>query len=409
LTYFVALPALWILFRSGWWGFPEQIDPSNLFTGIFLAVVFVDGCNVALLNVVAIDNGGPDLLSMQHEIEITDKDRSEFMSGHYLIMDIGMMILAPGMAVLGVYFGEHYASTSNLEPAILLACLGVSFFLLYGTALYFYLTAIPKLRDNSNLTKSQEEAAKEKEGCCSLFSTICQGLSLVMASRPIACRLLFFALEISLEDAMVALVCAEYGMLVMAPTNSLHGNFWANVLIGCSKVGGVITGCYMNKVWSEQKPEDKSYIPLFVCCALGGLSALAVPAATEYWGLGPSSSDTIYRDLCVFGGIFLFFLFTTAPKVGFGVLTQELIGDSESAGLIWGFAGAFITITDSLVIFAFSLLFEPQVMTLQNALWYTCGVFAFIGVFEAVFGPSLFLPEEAKLRPRRESQEALLP
>jgi len=78
-------------------------------------LVFIDGCNVALLNVVAIDNGGADLLSAQHGIhdQLTDTDRGEFMSGHYLVMDISMMVLAPGMAAISLYLGETYGSDAN--------------------------------------------------------------------------------------------------------------------------------------------------------------------------------------------------------------------------------------------------------------------------------------------------------
>jgi len=68
ITYFILIPLLWLLFRSGYWGLPEETSPSTVFTAIFLAVVFLDGSNVALLNVVAIDGGGPDLLSEQHGI-----------------------------------------------------------------------------------------------------------------------------------------------------------------------------------------------------------------------------------------------------------------------------------------------------------------------------------------------------
>jgi len=284
--------------------------------------------------------------------------------------------------------------------------LAASFFLLYGYSLLCYCRGIPAHKP----PVVEEEAPPG--GFCAVFAPICEGLSIVCSSRPIACRLVFFALEIALEDAMVALVCAEYGMLIMAPDNALHGNFWSGVLIGGSKIGGVLTGAYMNRVWNNQTKEEKSYYPLFACCGLGGLCALAVPAATEVWGMAPStgSGDTLMRDCVVFGGIFLFFFFTTAPKVGFGVLTQELIGETEQAGAIWGFGAAFITITDSVVIFVFSVLFEPEVASLQKALWITSGCFAAIGLIEAILGPSLFLPdpEEEQHAGKPDAEQSLL-
>jgi len=386
LSYFVLIPALWVVCRSGWWGLPEEDDSSATFTAVFLAIVFLDGCNVALLNVVAIDGGGPDLLSQQHSVPLSDSHRGVFMSGHHLAMDVSMVVLAPVMATVTLLVGKQVSSGDDkVEPAILIAALGIAFLVLNVYSIALYCSNIPAAPGKS---AGDEDSAS---GCqLSVFLSIWQGFKHVVASPPVAWRLVFFALEIALEDTMVAVVCAEYGMLVMAPNDTIHGNFWTNILIGAGKIGGVLTGCYMNLKWSES--ENKSYQALFLCCALGGISAMFVPVATWQFGTAPDAEHHLLRDAWVFGAIFLFFLFTTAPKIGFGALLQQLVGETQHAGLIYGFASAFITITDSLVVFGFSVCFEY--LSLQTALWVTCGCFCFVGVVEWLVGPSLFLPKD---------------
>jgi len=259
-------------------------------------------------------------------------------------------------------------------------------FNIYSIVMYtMYIPPAKKKLPQGELGHLEEE---EEGVSCSILLSIFSGAKHVLRNRPVAWRLVFFALEISLEDTMVALVCANYGMLIMAPQDSIHGNFWSNILIASSKVGGVITGCYMNIVWTEAG--GKSYKTLFRFCALGGLSALLVPIST--WQFGTEDAEHhVIRDACVFASLFLFFLFTTAPKIGFGALLQELVGETEHTGLIFGFVSAFITITDSLVLMGFSFCFEY--LSVQNALWVTCGAFTVVGIAEWLLGPTLFLPK----------------
>ena len=42
-TYFLFLPALWVFYRSGWDGFPHETEPSDIYTAIFLLIIFIDG------------------------------------------------------------------------------------------------------------------------------------------------------------------------------------------------------------------------------------------------------------------------------------------------------------------------------------------------------------------------------
>lgn len=54
-------------------------------------------------------------------------------------------------------------------------------------------------------------------------------------------------------------------------------------------------------------------------------------------------NNYISRGL-VFGSSFLFFLFSTGPKIGFETLLQGMAANVEGSGAIFGFVGTFVTI-----------------------------------------------------------------
>jgi len=383
LTYGAFIPLLWFIFRSGWWGV-DAGDADGAFKALFLTALFVDGANVAVLNVVAIDGGGPDLLSAQHKLELTDEMRGSFMSGHTVVMDVAMVVMAPLLATITLVLGDHVANDDDeIENLLLISALG-------GTVAVFNLYSVAQYTWHIPSAYPVEEGAPERPLMKTLFSAVCEGGKLVLQRPPIAWRLVFFALEIALEDTMVALVCPEYAILIISPNDTLRGNFWTNILIAVSKIGGVITGIAMNRCWV--KMESKHYGFMFACCGVGGAAALCIPIAIQGFGVNADSDSSLWRDGIVFASAFVFFFFFTIPKIGFGALLQELVGESEHAGLIYGFVATVITITNSLVVFGFSLTFEH--LSLETAFWITCSGFTLVGLVEALFGKTLFLPKD---------------
>lgn len=91
----------------------------------------------------------------------------------------------------------------------------------------------------------------------------------------------------------------------------------------------------------------------------------------------------------VFVAAFFFFLFSTAPKIGFATLMQSLAAEADASGRIFGFVAAFLTGMDSVVLMVFSSVFAA--VDLQQALWITSGCIVAHGVIEMLFGPSLVL------------------
>lgn len=224
--------------------------------------------------------------------------------------------------------------------------------------------------------------------------------------------MIFFALEMAVEDTMMGLVFAIYGTSVMYPDDQLQGNLWTGILAASSKVGGVLAATWMSKYWED----TGQYRSMFVLCAIGGCTALLMPLSMKL-----HQDDTITsleRDAVVFVAGFLFFALTTPPKIGFQNLLQNMIAEEE-AGQVFGFVGTFIVSTDALMIFILSQFFQDGHEI--NGMWIATGFFAAVGMIEAVFGPCLFIDaspsdaqttqkvdEEPQARPDEDYEKPLL-
>ena len=110
---------------------------------------------------------------------------------------------------------------------------------------------------------------------------------------------------------------------------------------------------------------------------------------------------------CVFLGVFLFFLFSTPPKVGFETLLQSMTAELPDAGRIFGCIPPLIMITDSTVVFGLTVMFERLKTAYPTrddcaegtycgegfdyALWIAAGLYCLHGCFEVVLGSTLVL------------------
>jgi hypothetical protein len=234
----------------------------------------------------------------------------------------------------------------------------------------------------------------------SLLAALVDGIGLIRRNPPVLWRLVFLALEIALEDAMVAVLVAEYALSSHAfgRGNTTVGNLWTAAIIAVGKIGAVLSGYLMHRLWKV--PETaKGYTPLFFLVLAGSLSVLLLPAARhmeQQIGMG-----------CVFLGVFLFFLFSTPPKVGFETLLQSMTAELPDAGRIFGCIPPLIMITDSTVVFGLTVMFERLKTAYPTrddcaegtycgegfdyALWIAAGLYCLHGCFEVVLGPTLVL------------------
>ena len=101
--------------------------------------------------------------------------------------------------------------------------------------------------------------------------------------------------------------------------------------------------------------------------------------------------------ISVFVASFLFFFFSTPPKIGFQTLLQGLVVKTSKAATIFGAIGPIVMVTDSLVIFLMTLGFEffkrhyGTEDGFQYALWTMASIYLLHGCFEVLLGPTLVL------------------
>lgn len=222
------------------------------------------------------------------------------------------------------------------------------------------------------------------------------GFAVTWRHKTIRWRMLFFVLETAFEDAMISLVIAELAVKGLETSgNYALGNFYASLLVAAGKAGGWLMTYLMHREESIKEaggegsclsflsPNDEaqSFFPLFVCVFLGAISSLGMPLALSMgsiagtWAVASASA-------------FLFFFFSTAPKVGFATLMQTLaVKSAKNPAAIFGSIATFVTTVDSLILMGLSFVFA--FMSLQSALLVSCSIVAAHGLVELLVGPQL--------------------
>ena len=217
-----------------------------------------------------------------------------------------------------------------------------------------------------------------------------EGVQAVWSNRPIFWRIVFLALETSLEDAMIGVMLAEFALSSQAfgKDDNAIGNIWVAALIACGKIGGVLSAQIYSRCFSEPT-KSSDYVPLFASVFVSGASVMLMPAARLF--------PKIPGMITVFVSAFMFFFFSTPPKIGFQTLLQGLVVKTKKAGTIFGCIGPVVMITDSLIIFLMTVGFQAfkhhygEDDGFDKALWCMAGVYLLHGVFEILLGPTLVL------------------
>jgi hypothetical protein len=422
-----------------------------------LLIIFIDGIGVSFSNVADIDSGGVNLVAAQYGIEIDDNIRNYFNSLHIMFFDLSMVIFNPLLAWVGLFIGEHTVgnqdgSVSNVvDELTLLIAIGGVFFISTVMTLICYNSYMPDLNVASSaandLNQSMQSFAGESNVSMNsssaiavaepdplswaqfkeLASSVREGAVLTWANTRIRYRVLFFAVETSVEDAMIALIAAEIGSDVFAPDDSkLHyayGNLWGAGLVACGKSGGVLASVLMHRYFTvDPTAADPSaaYKPLFWFAFLGGVCSMILPLAYRL-RVHETLSET-GSTILIFLAMFLFFLFSTLSKIGFrsgaahahtlihanvldhsrcvacpsmcrcvafSTLMQSMAAEVEATGRVFGFVAAFVTATDALILMGMAALFST--VGLELALWISCAFIALHGLVELLFGPGLVL------------------
>jgi hypothetical protein len=404
---------------------------------VFLLIIFIDGIGVSFSNVADIDSGGVNLVAGQYGIEIDDNIRNYFNSLHIMFFDLSMVIFNPILAYVGLFIGQHTVQNADgnignvVDELTLLIAIGGVFLVSTVVTLLCYNIYMPDLKSTSssdsldqsmsnfpavdahaNLSMNDSSVANEASIAIAapdplswaqfkeLAQSVKEGAGLTWANTRIRYRVLFFAVETSVEDAMIALIAAEIGSQVFAPSDSkLHyayGNLWGAGLVACGKSGGVLASILMHRYFTtDPNAADPSAVfkPLFWFAFLGGLCSLLLPLAYRL-RTHDVVSETVSTTL-LFLGMFLFFIFSTLSKIGFSTLMQSMAAEIEATGRVFGFVAAFVTATDAIILMSMAAIFSA--CGLEMALWISCAFIATHGAIELVFGPSLVLKKPESL------------
>ena len=392
LLFVIMLPLAWLAFSSG------EIDSYTNRTLMVLSLIvvfFADGINVAFTAIVDIDMSGVDLLCSQYGIQVNDKLRHRMNSLFQIVMDSSMIFFSPIVAV-GSYGLSRYLEHNLTDHDHAGAYEGGG--ILGGIALVFLFTSILSQVFYSKIpapAQQQQQQQNDNDGSAmtrfvSLWRKSYEGVQAVWSNRPIFWRIVFLALEQSLEDAMIGVMLAEFGLSSEAfgKSDNAIGNIWVAALIACGKIGGVLSAQIYSRCFSEPT-KSSDYVPLFASVFVSGASVMLMPVAR----LLPKTPGMI----TVFVSAFMFFFFSTPPKIGFQTLLQGLVVKTKKAGTIFGCIGPVVMITDSLVIFLMTIGFQAfknhygEDDGFAYALWCMASVYLLHGIFELVLGPTLVL------------------
>lgn len=284
------------------------------------------------------------------------------------------------------------------------------------------------------------------------FEDVKDGFSGIFKERALGWRLLFLAVETAFEDAVVSVILPQVALnmtpqlwkvyhdpvpptvahpeitrftTLLKPVTSPWPGFlperlaglpgtWTLInlvavsLIAIGKTGGLAAGTYMHSRWTP--PESLSqgffhYRALFRYMCFSSMSLLVLPLANWIlqrpyllYEFGLTTVDnartwTLFV-VVIFLGVasFLFFIFSTAPKVGFATLLHTLVTQRNIDLKIFAFIGTFVTVTDALVILTMNSVFAFfGSRGFQTALCIIAVVYAAHGLNERFLGPRLIL------------------
>eukprot|EP00939_MAST-03C_sp_MAST-3C-sp1_P005099 g5099.t1 len=387
-----ALPLAWFFFSSDLAGSLAYTN-TTIMVVCLVAIFFLDGINVAFTAIVDIDMSGVDILCAEYKIDVDEKMRHGMNTIFQIVLDSSMIFFSPIVAIASYYLSrllEHHLDDVHAgayEGGGILGGISIVFLVATLVSAFCY-GQIPVSSSSPSSDDGEDGTWRSKS--TALWKKSAEGVAAVWANRPIFWRIGFLAIEQSLEDAMIAVMLAEFSLSSPAfgSHNTAIGNLWLSALIASGKIGGVIAAqLYSKCVAAPRKSSD--YVPLFVSVFLGGLSVMLMPIAR----LLPKIPGMIL----VFVSAFLFFFFSTPPKIGFQTLMQGLVVRTSKAATIFGAIGPIVMVTDSLVIFLMTIGFEAFKRHYGDedgfayALWTMASIYLLHGCFEVFLGPALVL------------------
>ncbi|KAF5153638.1 putative integral membrane protein [Theileria parva strain Muguga] len=335
-------------------------DKMNYYWIFFVSLMLVDGFQISLSNTVDLDYEGIDRMSHQYNILIPDNLHQYMNNVYQLVFDFSFILISVPISII-IFLIDRFTSFDN--KFVLLFVFNVTFMILSLASLSFYIFGMPIIRSTNYLAYSRNinlTFFSVMEEFCSKLRHVKDGFRIIYSRQYLFRNLLYFSFETSYENSIflliIPLIC--YNNIWFGDMNICGINLFAVCLISMCKLGTSIYGIYVTyKI--KNNANHNLYISrkntILRCLVFSSLSILLLPGVLLVQRYCPIK----WVSLAVLVlGLFLFFTFTTLPKINYSSILQYNISNHPLSYKLFDFVGTFITLVDALVIYSLSYVFR---------------------------------------------------
>ncbi|SIO73873.1 conserved Plasmodium membrane protein, unknown function [Babesia microti strain RI] len=370
-----------------WYYLDYKCGYKRCFFFNFLCFMFIDGLQVSFSNIVDIDCGGFDSLSLQYDVPLSYTTRYRLNTVHQIVFDLSFFVVSLPVAYSIYRYSLAYPQNETLAFAL---GMPIIFLLLGLISLSFYLFGLP----NSPCQEYRNEITIIRSYSFKLvllqrLRDIFEGFCITIQNHTISSRLLFLTIETAFDDSLISLIIPSIAIHNgwFQYSNLIKPNLIAVFLISLGKLGGVIGMYFVQRRGINVNSISRSYLKLSQFTLLSMLSILLLPASVKLidW-LGLKGWVCVY----IFGLVFfLFFLFNSLPKVWLSTLLQNAVSDYQVRHKIYYFVSLFITLIDALVIIGlnYSIPLPSTRGYFLKMLYYAAGFYSVYGILQIFIGP----------------------
>ncbi|BAM40182.1 conserved hypothetical protein [Theileria orientalis strain Shintoku] len=381
---------IWSVFIPLFYSASQTYSMERPFWVLFVILMVVDGFQVSLSNTVDLDYEGVDRISHQYDIIVPDSLHQHMNNVYQMVFDFSFIFVSVPLGLLIMLLDRN---TDLGDQFILIGVFDLVFFLLSMVSLTFYVFGMPVI-------KSSQYLAYARNLSLSLFSVLSEffsklkdnrdGFKIMLMKPHLMRKLLYFSFETAYENSIYLLIIPQlaYNNKWFPNMGTSGVNLFCVCLISLSKLGTSIYGIYItNKIKNDSSDNLYRSKPgtIIKCLLFSSFAVLLLPVSLMFEDL-PYFKWLSLTLLSV--SLFLFFMFTTLPKITYSSILQYNISNHPLSYKLFDFVGTFITLVDAFVIFGLSFLlrFPGGEITTEKILIYTSVSYVVYAIVQIVMG-----------------------